>query len=415
MLKKIFFLFGFFFMVEVRAESLKCKHQGDRMKCLNKEGKEVSVINPNHNGASTLTGEIEHLHSDGKLQRWQRFENGKLEEAKFYYLNGTLQRHEVLRAGKKHGTSLEYSEKGKLVSRTQWNDDKKEGPYIEYRPYDYELSRSGTKKNFQDHGFTRIQIKGGRENISCFQDGRETEDWSLCDPKFKNQKRQALKYHENGNMLRKIDYVNGDKIGQELWYHSNGKVSREGQNRNNQPVGIWVWNNADGVKSKAIEYKSKDHFTENKYYTSGQLEESTEMKDGKVKSRSKFYMNGKKKSEFIQEQPTIASYVDYDDQERVVESGKLVQGPQQGYRLSFVDRMEKDGIVQFFNYADKIKSECEMKLGVRSGWCKEYELESNQLRAERRYEKGKMREEKIYIGGQLQSKKEFFEDGSEKK
>lgn len=413
--KIMFVVLGLLISYLAGADTLKCIQQDGPLICKDKQGKEVSVVDPSRNGSSKLTGEINHLNSDGKLRRWQRFEDGKLAEAKFFHPNGNLQRHEKFKAGKKQGESVEYSEKGKLISKINWVDDKQEGPYTEYLPYEYELKKTGSKKNFQNHGFVTTEVKGGHKNVICYQEGQETVNWSLCDSKYKNQKREALKYFENGSMMSKIDIVNGDKIGQETWYYSNGKVNREGQNRNNQPIGTWIWNSNDGVKTKTVEYKTKTHFTENKYYPSGQLEESTEIKDEKTQSQFKYYMNGKKKSETIYDQPTRASYKYYDDQERVLEEGKLVQPSQSRSYSSWSKRLEKDGLIKTYNYKDGLKSECEMKEGSRSGWCREYDLASSQLKTERLYEKDKMKAEKIYEKGQLQSSKEFFEDGSEKK
>lgn len=403
-------------MLKAESEFLTCSEHRSPLICKNKRGQIVQMTNPGSDGGSKLTGEIKSFvdQREKELMSWERYINGKLQERKSFHSNGSLQHHIHYKNGVQDGISVEYNDKRQLMNKSTWVNSQRNGPFETYNIYDGKLRMKGLHKDGQQNGFATEYLQNNKQQISCYHEGNATDDWSLCDSKYKNKTREETRYFDNGDLRSKIGFLNEKKEGVYVFYYPKEMISVRGQHKNNEPIGEWYWNTKEGVKEKTISYKSKTDFTEKKFYSNGQVSEETVKANNKLISVILYYMNGQKKSEMLFEVPnTTASFKAFDDKGRVIEQGKKIAHPS---RFGFPGlEMDFDGLVKSFDYEKNTRDECEMKATQVSGWCRKYDLKNDTLMSEKKYENDRMSVEKIYENGKLKSSREFYEDGSEKK
>lgn len=178
-----------------------------------------------------LTGEkrAEGKYKDGKKEgKWTYFfKSGKTEQKgsykkgrsngswRWYYENDQLHREESYRRGKEDGESVEYDRNSNVISKGEYVDGLREGPWI-YQVGDH--TEEGEYIGGEKHGIWKHLYDDGTKNFVG-------------------------------------EYENGAGKGKHRYYHPNGKLKLEGKHKAGLRSGDWFSYDETGELIMTIRYK----------------------------------------------------------------------------------------------------------------------------------------------------------------
>jgi len=180
----------------------------------------------------------------------------------------------------------------------------------------YENGQLMSKHNYKD---------GERDGLSeWFHDNGQLLDRE----NYKNREREGLseRFYDNGQLDDKKNYKNGKKEGLTENYHKNGQLSFKGKYKNDEKDGLFEGYYDNGQL----------HYKDN--YINGKLTGPHEryFKNGQLKSRGNYKNNGKFEGiweRYDEKGKDVSndSYRYYDDSGQLKESGQYINGKHNGY------------------------------------------------------------------------------------
>jgi antitoxin component YwqK of YwqJK toxin-antitoxin module len=177
-------------------------------------------------------GYWEEYYFDGKIKAKGKYKNGiKVGEWNHYYDNGEQEQlGKYNKDGKPTGLWVWYYENGNILREENFRKGLEDGSYVEY-------SRSGkviTKGDFLD---------GRKEGIWVYEMGDYREEGNYRD----DRKEGVWKYYYNdGTLLFIGEYIDGNPEGKHRYYYSDGILKREENYSVGEPSGVWKSYTSDG-------------------------------------------------------------------------------------------------------------------------------------------------------------------------
>jgi antitoxin component YwqK of YwqJK toxin-antitoxin module len=240
------------------------------------------------------------------LDRMGRYENGKKEGIwEFYYDEGP------------------NVKKGKLLRKTNYKNDLKEGQELRYSKEGIVIEESNYKNDLLEGRYIKKTNTGEIEKEGQYSQDKKTGEWreyQFYEPQKKmvlrsitnylDDKRHGLQilYTEDGKYKRaEGNFANGLEIGLWKYFYDNGNIQLEG---NFRPV-EFIDPEEVPTKDKSDKPKARRMGTWKKYYKSGTLFAEGNM-DGKPVGEWKYYHKNKNlaargimKNEFMMEQGSL--------------------------------------------------------------------------------------------------------------
>ncbi|MFL5730302.1 MAG: toxin-antitoxin system YwqK family antitoxin [Cytophagaceae bacterium] len=164
-------------------------------------------------------GEWTFYYPNKKIEQKGRYDKkGRAQgEWKWYYESGALLRDENYLNGKREGLLQEFTEEGKLITKGEFSDDEREGPWY------YEIV------NYKEFGNYRL--------------GLPDSMWKA--------------YYIKENKLRfEGNFVNGDPDGRHTWFYANGRQQASGKFVAGMKQGEWKFFDEIGNLTLTIYYEN---------------------------------------------------------------------------------------------------------------------------------------------------------------
>jgi uncharacterized protein len=133
---------------------------------------------------------------------------------KWYYENGVLLREERFRKGKEDGLMVEYDREGNEISKGEFIDGLKTGPWIQH---------------VNDH-----------KEAGSYLDGEKHGEWVF--------------YFDNEEVNFEGEFSVGSPIGKHRWFYYDGKLKKEGKYKSGEKHGPWKQYDEFGVLQMVIKY-----------------------------------------------------------------------------------------------------------------------------------------------------------------
>lgn len=215
-------------------------------------------------------GKFKYLNKNGNVVGELNFKNNELDGFQKYYNNeGKISEEKTFKNGKLHGTRTAYYENGNVSVIENYQEGILEGISTSFYP------------------------NGGKN----------------CEVNFTNGERNGKYkcYFENGVQKSEIDYLNGKINGSFKNYNELGNLTEIENYENDILDGeYYEYYNDKSIKSQSayIKGKIKDQFKS--YYINTALEKEFNYQDGKLKTATNYFSNGKKSSQAL-----------YDDKEQI--------------------------------------------------------------------------------------------------
>jgi antitoxin component YwqK of YwqJK toxin-antitoxin module len=164
-------------------------------------------------------GEWIYYYPDGKVEQKGKYnkQGHPTGEWTWYYENGQIWRQEHYKGGKLEGLMQEYKEDGKLITKGEYQDDLKEGPWY------YEI------ENYKEQGNYRA--------------GEPDSIW------------KAWWVKEN-RLLFVGNFISGDPDGKHIMYYPNGKIMSVGSYTGGMKQGTWKYYDEQGMPLTTVDYDS---------------------------------------------------------------------------------------------------------------------------------------------------------------
>jgi len=158
-------------------------------------------------------------HPNKKIEQKGKYDKrGKAQGAwKWYYESGNLLREENYRNDLEDGTMIEYSDSGKVITKGDFMDGLKEGPWILELP------------EYREEGNYKADLRDG--------------EWKH--------------YYTSNGKLRFIGrFIDGVPDGMQIYYYENGKESQTGKYVGGLKEGDWKFYDETGMLFLTILYKN---------------------------------------------------------------------------------------------------------------------------------------------------------------
>lgn len=234
---------------------------------------ETNFVNDSVQGISTnyyVNGKISEMETyvddtlNGISKRY--YENGTLKETKFkkgskrdsvylfYYEDGSLWEHLIYKNGSPYNVIASNTANGEPIDCCTL----KNGTGI-MRFYDKEgrITDEDSYKNSVKDGYSKQFEKGILLEEGNYKEGKWDGLW--------------IKNYPTGELLSKINCVDGNKQGESNYYYKKGTVSQKGNYENNKKSGIWISYDEKGKVTSELNYKEGLLDDDGKYYSDGKL------------------------------------------------------------------------------------------------------------------------------------------------
>ena len=170
---------------------------------------------------------------NGNLKSKIDYLNGEMHgKAKWFFYEGGLQFEVYYVKGKINGPSTRYFSNGKIQSIENYKND-----FLNGKATDYIITGklSEEKKYVNDtlHGEYKLWYANGIAQIEgSYDKGLYNGKWIYRDAydnivgigNFKNGNGTQTGYNTRGNIIRKVNYKNNNKVGKEYYYDGDGEV-----------------------------------------------------------------------------------------------------------------------------------------------------------------------------------------------
>ncbi len=154
-------------------------------------------------------GDWVYYFKDGKVEQKGTYTNGKPDKKwQWWYNNGQLHRDEVYRKGKEDGMAYEYSLTGQLITKGEYLDGLKEGPWF-YHVGDHREEGSyidGMRSGKWEHIYDNDQVGFSGEFIDGNKNGKHRH------------------YYRNGLKMMEGEYIMDQREGEWKFYDKEGNI-----------------------------------------------------------------------------------------------------------------------------------------------------------------------------------------------
>lgn len=305
---------------------------------------------------------------EGSLYEEAEFEADiKVNDARFYYPTGELQKVVPFAEGKENGEGFEYDREGRVITLLAYKDGflrradqvnrydnagKKRGPWVSFHPNGV-LAMEGYYMNDKKNGiFKKYDKRGDLISLVKYRDGEvvtDSEESVILD--LRNT------YYSDGTLKSTGGYVDGVKEGTHRLYdkegnieggelYSKGELVGEGIiDQNGDYQGIWKLYYETG------ELKAEGNFEDSKrigewtfYHKNEAIEHKAKYVDGLPQGKWTWYFdNGKlRREEFFRRGREDGTVTEYDLTGEIVVKGDYVNGLRDGeWFLNVGDHTEK--------------------------------------------------------------------------
>jgi len=166
-------------------------------------------------------GEVIYFFKNGQKEQIGNFNNGVREgEWKWFFPSGNILREETYVRGKPHGLSIQYSDSATIITKGEYVEGEREGPWIENVGHARE---EGSYIMGLKNGIWKTYYKDGRlyysgNYVQGNPDGRHVfyyPDGTLKEEQYYvmgRRDRTWKKYYENGALFLTITYRNDEEI-----------------------------------------------------------------------------------------------------------------------------------------------------------------------------------------------------------
>jgi len=158
---------------------------------------------------------------------------------------------------KEHLVTISYHENGNMNKRTEYQAGLKSGLEVS-------LNQNSSIRNIKDYvqgklvaeyDYKDIDLEQ-RENLSKILDSVERRNFSNLDAQFEQiaksiapccpQDYVLIKYHENGKIKSRQQYINNKENGEWVEFYPNGQIKEQGVRRSFDKIGRWKYFNESG-------------------------------------------------------------------------------------------------------------------------------------------------------------------------
>jgi len=238
----------------------------------------------NYQSNAEKSGEWRWYYPNGNIKEITNYEDDMANgESKFYLDNGRLRSIGNYKSDKQTGKFTFYSKNGAKSNIENYEDGKPNGEYVEFFPT-IPLSLQSRyyfkDGNLKDTTFTSYFI--------------DSTIFKTMEIKNSTIHGKSLEYFENGTLSFMTMYEDGQKNGSVESYYQNGSLDYSGNYKHDNLVGEYKTYFASG-QLKSIENFNSDGDSDGnqtEYYTSGEVKNEQEWKDGVLKSYVNYSKNG---------------------------------------------------------------------------------------------------------------------------
>jgi antitoxin component YwqK of YwqJK toxin-antitoxin module len=182
-----------------------------------------AVFNKQTDKPSTKNGKVNHYFPNGRVEKKERYRNGKLHgEVQYFYPNGVLQARELFYKGKQHKASLWYYHDGSLETKTKYDKGLRVDTFIYYsktrnssQPYLVSVyNKKGELTLSREYGGEDSKRFLSRETVYQPALKKETTTFFYPDGKVRSvghrtygyDSDEYIEYDELGNVKRRTVY-----------------------------------------------------------------------------------------------------------------------------------------------------------------------------------------------------------------
>jgi antitoxin component YwqK of YwqJK toxin-antitoxin module len=194
-------------------------------------------------------------------------------EWKWYFEGGSVETVGVYESGKKTGKWLDYHENGNLNLEEHFIED----------------VLHGTTTYFDETGAIQILFNYYEGTLVSYT-YLNAEGVQLPEIPLKNESGKVIAYYRNGNKSIEYELEKGFREGEFKIYHSNGNLLRALNFKNGQLKGKAEYFTVEGIKRKVSEYKNGDKSgVMTTYYPSGTVKSTQNYLLGELYGKSVWY------------------------------------------------------------------------------------------------------------------------------
>jgi uncharacterized protein len=362
------------------------------------------------------TGEMKKFHENGKLKSVEFYTNG-LQEGEYisYYDNGQLSFKYTGKKGKVDGDIQYYDKDGKLYSTATFDNDKvKAARYFDKTGKQIsssELSKGkldlvayrpdGTKKVFTPYN-AKGEVNG--KQIYYAGSGKEKETNNYVNSELNGE---STSFFTNGQKYATTTYVAGKKDGYYTSWYMHGTKQEEGWYKDDQLQGEWLFYNEQGVLVTRTSFLNGDlNGLKTVYWPNGKIEYETLYDMNKLVTMTEYDTTGNVLNQVTLNNGT-GKYRSLYVNGKLYSEGNYVNGNLQGLfkhyyfdgsvqAVQYFKNGLRDSLYQSFYFGGKLSSEGRYQLGDKTGAWKYYREDGALSRTEE-FKAGKLHGKRTYF------------------